>query len=154
MIWFFSDVKNFCLDKLHNSQNNMWCPVSPVRMTSWGTISLNRAPLRWLHKATREDLVLCHTSGKSQKWLLENFYDVTHSTFGPNSSKLLCVGIKKDTNHTTCNTNAKSWWSRTRRCSKNFTGTQWGMHEPGSRDILRPWSKLRMATLIKFIFQP
>ena len=29
-IWFFSDVKNFCQDQKHNTQNNGWLAYSPV----------------------------------------------------------------------------------------------------------------------------
>lgn len=75
----------------------------------WITRIANGGPYVW-----QQDSAPCHTSGKSQKWLSENFYDFTSpNVWPPNSPDLnpmnyfIWGAVEKDTNHCASNTKAQ-----------------------------------------------
>ena len=75
----------------------------------WITRVANGRPYVW-----QQDSAPCHTSGKSQKWLSENFYDfISPNVWPPNSPDLnpmdyfVWGAVEKDTNCTSSNTKAQ-----------------------------------------------
>lgn len=75
----------------------------------WITRVANGRPYVW-----QQDSAPCHTSGKSKKWLSENFYDFTSpNVWPPNSPDLnpmdyfVWGAVEKDTNRTSSNTKAQ-----------------------------------------------
>ena len=75
----------------------------------WITRVANGRPYAW-----QLDSATCHTSGKSQKWLLANIYDyISPNVWPPNSADLNPMGyyvlhaVEKDANHRASTTKAQ-----------------------------------------------
>ena len=93
-----------------------------LRLNSDGYVKLLGNVVKpWLERVAagrpyvcQRDSAPCHTSGKSQKWLSENFYDFTSPNFWPPNSPdcnpmdyYVSGAVEKDTNFSACNTKAE-----------------------------------------------